>query len=503
MRCIVHLDMDCFYAQVEAVRLGIDCRTEPYILSQWGNLIAVNYPARKCGIARFDTVEKAREKCPHVKVSHVATYAVGDTEYKYHENARKGTHKVSLEPYREASRKIFNILRSFEDVEVEKGSVDEAYLDVTLAAQRELASIRLPSAQCSSHLEDVMHPETNVIPDRRAEIDAWLFEKGKEFNEIFDTALHPHDTVEHQLLLGAASRVVWKLREKIYQELCYDCSAGIAHNKILAKSISSRHKPNQQTLLLPDRVASAVWDAPYQSIRGFGGKFGESVFRACGNAELFRDAWLVPLEKLQSVLGVDDGTYAFYRLRCHGKEKIKEQSVTKTLMASKSFSPPTSSSEGLRKWITVLSSELCARYKEFCETNNAKGQRLNVKLGNQGLRQLGGVSNNTLALPELVTTETLIAATMQIVLATFVRHPGIMINAVTLTIGFFKRLSEVEGKNRGRQTMLTNFFPCNAAEKRGRGDLDEANVITLSSSSSPSEGSVEEKASSTEVVIID
>ncbi|RNC50410.1 DNA polymerase eta, partial [Trypanosoma cruzi] len=184
MRCIVHLDMDCFYAQVEAVRLGIDCRTEPYILSQWGNLIAVNYPARKCGIARFDTVEKAREKCPHVKVSHVATYAVGDTEYKYHENARKGTHKVSLEPYREASRKIFNILRSFEGVEVEKGSVDEAYLDVTLAAQRELASIRLPSAQCSSHLEDVMHPETNVIPDRRAEIDAWLFEKEKNLMSI-------------------------------------------------------------------------------------------------------------------------------------------------------------------------------------------------------------------------------------------------------------------------------------------------------------------------------
>ncbi|RNF17628.1 putative DNA polymerase eta [Trypanosoma conorhini] len=508
MRCIVHLDMDCFYAQVEAVRLGIDCRTEPYILSQWGNLIAVNYPARNCGIARFDTVEEAREKCPQVKVSHVATYALGDTEYRYHENPQRGTHKVALEPYREASRRIFDILRSFEGVAVEKGSVDEAYLDVTAAARRELASSTLPfSTATPSALEDVLHPATNVLPDRQAAVDAWLRARGKELHDVFDAALHPPATVEHQLLLGAASRVVWNMRQRIYQELHYESSAGIAHNKILAKSISSRHKPNQQTLLLPDRVASAMWDTPCSGIRGFGGKFGEAVCRACGGAELCRDAWLIPLQTLQTELGEDEGAYAFQRLRCHGKEAIRAQSVAKTLMASKSFTPPTSTAAGLRKWVTVLASELCTRYKEFCATNTVAGHTFNVKLGNRGLSQLGGVASKTLALPEPVTTETLITAAMEVVAATLLSHPGTAMNAVTLTIGSFKRSSAGEGKGRGRQTMLTKFLSRTGTEKRRRSDCDEATVITLSSASSSSSSSsavfVGTEGCCQEVIIID
>ena len=38
-RCIVHLDLDCFYAQVEAVRIGAD-PAAPLAVQQWGSLIA-------------------------------------------------------------------------------------------------------------------------------------------------------------------------------------------------------------------------------------------------------------------------------------------------------------------------------------------------------------------------------------------------------------------------------------------------------------------------------
>lgn len=62
-RCIVHLDMDAFYAQVESVRLGIDSRVQPYALEQWNNFLAVNYPAREWfGIERIDSVGEARKK---------------------------------------------------------------------------------------------------------------------------------------------------------------------------------------------------------------------------------------------------------------------------------------------------------------------------------------------------------------------------------------------------------------------------------------------------------
>ncbi len=51
LRVIIHLDLDCFYAQVEHERLKIP-REEPLAVRQWASVIAVNYPARKCGVKR-------------------------------------------------------------------------------------------------------------------------------------------------------------------------------------------------------------------------------------------------------------------------------------------------------------------------------------------------------------------------------------------------------------------------------------------------------------------
>lgn len=45
LRVISLCDLDCFYAQVEGVRLKAD-PDEPLAVSQWGGLIAINYAAR-------------------------------------------------------------------------------------------------------------------------------------------------------------------------------------------------------------------------------------------------------------------------------------------------------------------------------------------------------------------------------------------------------------------------------------------------------------------------
>lgn len=289
-RCIVHLDMDAFYAQVESVRLGIDSRVQPYALEQWNNFLAVNYPAREWfGIERMDSVGDAqkkvleyhRQKAEHllackedlrgststitttpvpptitaaldeearkcikddpyeggkssqgsspstvggsvlssttavhrlegalqppspkasnasfsffsgtcvpvtppqmtVLYSPIPLYRVGETEYAYYPpNAvdtevgdvlhasktplprttaelevasvnltqpssksfchyNRNEFKVSLEPFRAASKKIFTVLRSFSGVHLAKAGTDEAFLDVTEAAEAEL-----------------------------------------------------------------------------------------------------------------------------------------------------------------------------------------------------------------------------------------------------------------------------------------------------------------------------------------------------------------------------
>ena len=58
---ILHLDMDCYYAQCESKRLGLPSDV-PLAVSQWGGLLAVNYAARSFGVRRGDRVEAAIQK---------------------------------------------------------------------------------------------------------------------------------------------------------------------------------------------------------------------------------------------------------------------------------------------------------------------------------------------------------------------------------------------------------------------------------------------------------
>ncbi|KAF5093477.1 hypothetical protein D0Z00_004048 [Geotrichum galactomycetum] len=125
---IAHVDLDAFYAQCEQVRLGRS-KTDPVVCRQWNGLIAVSYAARQYGVTRHEPAMAARLKCPDIIFAHVATFLKGDTKWAYHENPRKETHKVSLDPYRRESRKIFSIFKEHCRV-VEKASIDETYLDL-------------------------------------------------------------------------------------------------------------------------------------------------------------------------------------------------------------------------------------------------------------------------------------------------------------------------------------------------------------------------------------
>ena len=55
-------------------------------------------------LGRFSTVKDATAVCPNIRMVHVATYAEGESEARYHEHADRQTHKVSLDPYRREVR---------------------------------------------------------------------------------------------------------------------------------------------------------------------------------------------------------------------------------------------------------------------------------------------------------------------------------------------------------------------------------------------------------------
>ncbi|XP_058548025.1 DNA polymerase iota isoform X2 [Neofelis nebulosa] len=64
-RVIVHVDLDCFYAQVEMIS-NPELKGKPLGVQQKYLVVTCNYEARKLGIKKLMTVRDAKEKCPQL-----------------------------------------------------------------------------------------------------------------------------------------------------------------------------------------------------------------------------------------------------------------------------------------------------------------------------------------------------------------------------------------------------------------------------------------------------
>ncbi len=110
-RIIFHIDLNAFFAECE-MALNPSYRTIPLAVTgarqnHRGVIVTANYPARQYGIHSGMPVVTAMRKCQHLKVV---------------------TSNFSL--YKRVSREFMNILLQYSP-QVEKASIDEAYLDVT------------------------------------------------------------------------------------------------------------------------------------------------------------------------------------------------------------------------------------------------------------------------------------------------------------------------------------------------------------------------------------
>lgn len=78
-----------------------------------------------------------------------------------------------------------------------------------------------------------------------------------------------------RLLIGAS--IASEIRAEVKKITMYECSAGIAHNKILAKLACGMNKPNKQTILPLAQTPKLFETLPVGKIKGLGAKFGEEV----------------------------------------------------------------------------------------------------------------------------------------------------------------------------------------------------------------------------------
>lgn len=216
--------MDCFYAQVEEVRDPF-LRSRPLGVQQKNFVVTCNYKAREFGVHKLMLVSDAKRACPELVL----------------------VNGEDLTPYRQMSQKIFDILLNYTP-HVEKLGLDENFMDVTALVEEE-QSRRIPVD--NSTPQNLQNPLIvgHTYPEENSNNDVEDIENS-QFVDCFGC------NCGCALRLRIGSKIAQDIRDDLLLNLGLTCSAGIAHNKLLAKLIGGQHKPNQQTTLLYPRSAA-------------------------------------------------------------------------------------------------------------------------------------------------------------------------------------------------------------------------------------------------------
>ncbi|EIN09832.1 DNA/RNA polymerase [Punctularia strigosozonata HHB-11173 SS5] len=384
LRVIALCDSDAFYAACEQVRLGID-PAKPLVVQQWDMLIAVNYPARKYGISRMDKARDAKEKCPDLICVHVATYKEGAKEPGYWPNPDTRTHKVSLDHYRRESMKVAAMFKEgVPEGEVEKASIDEAFIDFTLPVRNMMLDrypylARVPP-DAPHGLDSRLPPPPPidwsgkgvVVPIKPVD-DEKTDDDDQNSDEDYDDC--DAATTWHDVALSLAAELMQKIREDIHTKLGYTTSAGIARNKFLAKLAASYRKPMSQTILRNSAIPNYLRPMKFQkvSIRNLGGKLGEALAQEF-DATTVGDLLNVSLADVMQRKFGEESLWVYEILRYNtrfgiDRSEVKEKSiVNKSMLASKNLATPVAKPSEGHHWIRVLAAELALRLNEARES---------------------------------------------------------------------------------------------------------------------------------------
>uniref|UniRef100_A0A7C8ZK03 DNA polymerase eta n=1 Tax=Opuntia streptacantha TaxID=393608 RepID=A0A7C8ZK03_OPUST len=335
-RVIAHVDMDCFYVQVEQ-RKQPELRGLPTAVVQYnewkgGALIAVSYEARKLGVKRSMRGDEAKRICPQIQLVQVPV--------------ARG--KADLSAYRNAGSEVVTILAM--KGRCERASIDEAYLDLTDAAETMLAETPPESLEdmdeeaLKSHIIGLTEEETT---DVKKSVRNWL----------------RRSDVDHKdKLLACGALIVAELRRQVLKETEFTCSAGIAHNKMLAKLASGMNKPAQQTVVPSTSVKEFLGSLPIKKMKQLGGKLGDSL-QSDLQVNTVEDLLQFSEQKLQDRYGINTGTWLWNIARGISGEEVEGRVLPKSHGSGKTFPGPRAlrSVDAVSHWLKQLCDELSER----------------------------------------------------------------------------------------------------------------------------------------------
>ncbi|KAF1593887.1 DNA polymerase eta, partial [Eudyptes moseleyi] len=366
-RVVALVDMDCFFMQVEQ-RLdpqlrGRPCAVVQYTEWQGGGIIAVSYEARAFGVSRGMWATEARALCPELALARVP----------------QARGKADLTRYREASVEVMQVLSRF--AAIERASIDEAYLDLTGSARERLRALR------GRPLAAALLPTTFVqgLPD-----DPGPQPGGKE--ELRQRGLHEWlaslsfdnpDCPDLQLTMGAV--IVEEMRVAVEAATGFRCSAGISHNKTLAKLACGLNKPNRQTLVSSRFVPQLFSQLPVSNIRNLGGKLGTAITDILG-VEYIGQLTQFSETELQSHFGDKTGSWLYDLCRGIEEEPVKNRYLPQSVGCSKNFPGRTAlaTQKEVQHWLLQLALELESRLIKDRSQNHRVAKQLMVVIRMQG-----------------------------------------------------------------------------------------------------------------------
>ncbi|XP_042527962.1 DNA polymerase eta isoform X1 [Dipodomys spectabilis] len=375
-RVVALVDMDCFFVQVEQ-RQNPHLRNKPCAVVQYkswkgGGIIAVSYEARAFGVTRNMWADDAKKLCPDLLLAQV----------------RECRGKANLTKYREASVEVMQVMSHF--AIIERASIDEAYIDLTSAVQERLQKLQgqpiladwLPSTYIEGLPKDPTTAEEAVQKEevRKQGLLEWL------------DSLQMDNSSSPDLQLTVGAVIVEEMRAAIERQTGFQCSAGISHNKVLAKLACSLNKPNRQTLVSHGSVPKLFSQMPIHKIRSLGGKLGASVIEILG-VEYMGELTQFTESQLQNHFGEKNGSWLYAMCRGIEHDPVKPRQLPKTIGCSKNFPGKTAlaTREQVQWWLLQLAQELEERLTKDRIDNDRVATQLCVSVRVQGDKRLSSL----------------------------------------------------------------------------------------------------------------
>ncbi|XP_070506796.1 DNA polymerase eta [Chironomus tepperi] len=355
-RVIVLIDMDCFYCQVEELLDPTNLGGKPIAVVQYtenAGIIAVNYAARALGVTRHMRENEAKAACPNLVCVKVPS--------KFN--------KADISKYRDAGKRVADVFETFTK-NLERASIDEAYMDIT-----EMVAERVQKMREKSFTLTAQHLHNTYIVGYD-NIGKFIQEVSMAVDKSESCEDESYESSKLRLLIGAS--IVSDIRRAVKEQTGYTCSAGIAHNKILAKLVCGMNKPNKQTVLPIDSVKILFETLEIHKIKSMGGKIGEEVCKKLGIKLMCE---LLPFEEadLHQHFGPRIGNFLYLIARGIDLEKVERKVMSKSIAVSKNFRGKNEimNVNTLKYWLKELSKELKERLdKDHEETNRLSKQMI-------------------------------------------------------------------------------------------------------------------------------